>query len=153
MDMNDIFLVSSCLVGINCRYNGKNKFNTCILKFLKDRQFLPLCPEQLGGLPTPREPSFFVNGDGFEVLRGKTTVIDSVGRDVTENFIKGAKETLSCVKRFRINKAIMKDRSPSCGVTKTLNTTNGIVSGVGVTTALLVRNGVKVFSEKNFNKS
>lgn len=112
-------LVSACLVGINCKWDGKNK---CIPKlreqFLKG-ELLPVCAEQLGGLTTPRSPSGILNGTGKDVIESKCKVINKKNEDVTKQFLKGAEEILKIAKDMNIKEAILKKTSPSCGVGKT----------------------------------
>ena len=141
-----MMMVSSCLVGINSRYNGFNKLDENIIKFLMGEIYIPLCPEQLGGLPTPRNRAEIVGGDGFDVLEGKARVIDSFGIDVTEEFIRGAKEVLKIINMFDIKKAILKEVSPSCGI-NFISCKDKSVSGIGVTSAILKNSGIEIISE------
>jgi uncharacterized protein YbbK (DUF523 family) len=142
-------IVSACLVGINCKYNGKNNLNRKIRKLVKEGKAIPLCPEQLGGLQTPREPANLTS-DGKDVLKGRAKVLTKSGKDVTESFVKGAREVLRLAKIFKVKEAILKARSPSCGCGKTW--INGRISkGDGVTAALLKMNGIRVFTEEDFN--
>jgi uncharacterized protein YbbK (DUF523 family) len=144
-------LVSACLVGINCRYDGKNSLDSKLFKSFKKDELIPLCPEQLGGLPTPREWNEIVGGTGEDVLKGKAKVITSSGRDVTKNFIRGAEETLMTAKSLGIKEAILKSKSPACGCGEIYDGTfSGKLSkGDGVTAAILKSNGVKVITEKD----
>ena len=104
---------------------------------------IPICPEQLGGLPTPRPPSNIVNGDGEEVLCGRARVINDRGEDVTGAFLKGARETLALARLTGAKKAFLKGKSPSCGLrTPYCETDTGY--GIGVTAALLLREGIEV---------
>ena len=102
---------------------------------------IPVCPEQLGGLPTPREPS---------EQKGKK-VVTKLGKDVTKNFKNGAKEVLKLAKRFNIKEAILKQRSPSCGCGQIYDGTftGTIIKGDGVTAALLKKNRIKIISEED----
>lgn len=109
----------------------------------RTRCLIPLCPEQLGGLPTPRAAAEIENGNGGDVLDGSSRVISGDGSDVTPNFTRGAAEILKVVRLFDISEACLKEKSPSCGVT-TLSGGGDVVKGVGVTTALLIRSGVRV---------
>lgn len=150
--------ISSCLAHFNCRYDGKG-FNDFDLKkaenFLKQElktdqvDFVPVCPEQLGGLTTPRIPAEIVGGDGNDVWTGKAKVITKNGINVTEQFKRGAEEVLQFAQKFNIRAFLLKEKSPSCG-------TNEIYSGKfdgsklpgkGVTTALLENNGIRVFTD------
>jgi uncharacterized protein YbbK (DUF523 family) len=139
-------LCSACLLGINCRYDGKNKTNKKILKLSKQGKLIPVCPEQLGGLPTPRIPSEIQGLSGEYVLNGRCKVLNRNGEDVTEFFIKGANETLRIAKLFDIKEAIFKQKSPSCGCGKIHDGTfsDKLIDGNGVTTALLKKNGIKI---------
>ncbi|MCX6797741.1 MAG: DUF523 domain-containing protein [Candidatus Falkowbacteria bacterium] len=143
-------LCSACLLGVNCRFNGKSKPNEKIIALSKKGILIPACPEQLGGQATPRPDAEIQGGDGSGVLNQKAKVIESDGNDVSSNFINGAEEVLRLVKLFNINEAILKQRSPSCGSGQIHDGTfsKKIINGDGVTTALLKRNGVKVISEE-----
>lgn len=133
-------LCSACLLGIKCRYDGFSKLNEKIIALAKKEVLIPVCPEQLGGLPTPRAPS---------EQQGRKVVTDS-GIDVTENFNNGAEEVLKIAKLFNINEAILKQRSPSCGSGQVYDGTfsRKLIPGNGVTAELLKRNGIKVISEE-----
>ena len=143
-----MILVSACLLGINCRFDGTNRLNEKVLSLCQSKEFIPVCPEQLGGLPTPRIPAEIISGDGNDVVRGLSRVVNERGEDVTENYIKGGKETLKIAKLSSISKAILKDRSPSCGVHFIYN--NGeLKSGIGVTTSILKDAGIVVIGDKD----
>ncbi len=135
--------ISACLTGIKCRYDGKSKKNSDLIKLLGSEKILPICPEQLGGLPTPRDPSNLVGGDGFDVLDGNAKVINIFGDDHTEAFIKGAYAALNMIRAHNIKRCFLKDKSPSCGVGKKYLT--------GVTAALLIRKGYIVEEVTNFS--
>jgi len=139
-----VILCSACLLGINCRYNGKLKPNKKVIELAKREILIPVCPEQLGGLPTPRKPA---------EQRGRKVVTKS-GRDVTENFKKGAKEVLKLAKLFGIKEAILKQESPSCGCGEIYDGTfsGNIIKGDGITTLLLKKNKIKVISEEDLIK-
>ena len=134
-------LCSACLLGIKCRYDGKSKLNKKVIALSKREILIPVCPEQLGGLPTPREPS---------EQKGKK-VVTKLGKDVTKNFKNGAKEVLKLAKRFNIKEAILKQRSPSCGCGQIYDGTftGTIIKGDGVTAALLKKNRIKIISEED----
>lgn len=147
-----MYLISSCLAGFDCKYNGKNNANRIFVKMVKQNKAIPFCPEQAGGLSTPRPPSEIRDGDGIDVICGNAKVITVDDEDVTEFFIKGAKETLKLVRLYGIDKAILKSRSPSCGC---LNIYDGsfkgvLRKGIGVTSAYLKQNGVEVFDSDEF---
>lgn len=134
-------LCSACLLGIKCRYDGKSKPDEKVMELSKKEVLIPVCPEQLGGLPTPREN---------REIRGKKVIAKS-GRDETKNYKKGAEETLKLAKLFGIKEAILKQRSPSCGCGQIYDGTfsGKLIKGDGVTTALLKKKGIKVISEED----
>ncbi|HDD35224.1 MAG TPA: DUF523 domain-containing protein [Candidatus Desulfofervidus auxilii] len=138
-----MILVSACLVGIKCRYDGNDAICPQLMKMLKGKQYLPVCPEQLGDLSTPRPPAIIVGGTGIDVLSLKARVINERGQDVTFNFLKGAKKTLEMAETFEVKICYLKERSPSCGV-NFVYTNEGLIAGKGVTTAILAKNGYKV---------
>ena len=136
-------LISSCLLGIGCRYDGSHSGVEEIIKRAQEMGLVPICPEQLGGLPTPRAPSSIVKGDGTGVLAGRAQVMNSLGEDVTGAFMKGARETLKLARITGAKKAILKDKSPSCGLnTPYCETDTGY--GLGVTAALLLSAGIEI---------
>ncbi|RJP56119.1 MAG: DUF523 domain-containing protein [Deltaproteobacteria bacterium] len=140
-----MIVVSACLVGINCRYDSSSKTKPELLDLLEKKRAVPVCPEQLGGLPTPRTPAKIQSGDGYDVLKSGARVIDIKGRDVTRQFIKGAIEAFNIAMLVGADKAILKDKSPSCGVNYIWDD-DGLKEGKGVLTALLIDNGIKVSS-------
>lgn len=140
-------IVSACLTGIRCRYDGGHRLDEKVLSLSMEDELVPLCPEQMGGLSTPRQPSEIIGGDGDDVLDGRAKVVDTEFRDVTGQFLKGADEFLRIAKRSKIKKAIMKEKSPSCGV-HTIYRNGILVSGKGVLTALLLRDGIVVMSNE-----
>ena len=144
-------LVSACLLGVRCRYDGTSAREPKLLKLAKKERLVPICPEQLGGLPTPREPAWIVGDDGSDVLKGVAKVISRSGGDVTENFRRGAEEALRVAKLFGAREAILKARSPSCGCGKIREpfSFDKLREGDGVTAALLKKNGIKVVSEES----
>jgi uncharacterized protein YbbK (DUF523 family) len=145
-----MYLVSACLVGKNCRYDGGSSLSVNIAKvnaFLKNKVFVAICPEELGGLPTPRPPSSFLWGTGIDVINGNAQLIDSNGNDLTKQFVIGAKECLKIAETRGITDAILKERSPSCGV-REVYLDGQIVNGMGVTTALLKENNIVVMSNE-----
>jgi len=135
-----MILVSACLVGINCKYDGGNKYNKKIFDLVKQGKAIPICPEQLGGLPTPRNPA------EIKIVKEKKYVVDNKNADLTENFKKGAYEVLELAKKLKIKKAILQPRSPSCGIGKVYsgNFDNTLVDGNGILAELLLNNGIEV---------
>lgn len=143
-------LVSSCLLGLLTRYDGASKRNEKVLDFLRRENLVPIpvCPEQLAGLPTPRPATRFTCGDGAAVLDGTGTVTNVAGAVVNELFLRGAVETMRVARLTGCREALLKERSPSCGVHQVYREEQ-VVSGQGVATALLERNGVRVSSEED----
>jgi uncharacterized protein YbbK (DUF523 family) len=144
-----MYIVSACLAGINCKYNGGNNLNNEILKLVKEGKAILVCPEQLGGLPTPRLPSEIIFSE-----KDNLKVIDIEGKDVTEKFIKGANETLKIAKDVKAKAAILKSRSPSCGYGYIYDGTfsGKLKKGNGVTADLLKKHGIKVYTEENLDE-
>ncbi len=147
-----IALVSACLVGINCRYDGGNVLNRKLLDVSESILLVPVCPEQLAGFPTPRVCCEIVGGDGFDVLSGNARVVTVDGRDVTGLFVRGAEEVLKVAKLVRAELAVMKDLSPSCGCGTIYD---GSFSGskrrgFGVTSAMLKLSGFDVVGVDEF---
>ena len=149
------YIVSACLVGLECRYNGKHKENKLIREMLPQAKLIPVCPEQVGGLPTPRPPAEIVDGSGLDVLENRARVVNIKDEDVTDFFIRGAFQAVKLAKTLGCKRAILKERSPSCGVTRIFDGSfNGqIRDSQGVTTALLVKEGIKVVSENDLRKT
>jgi len=141
-----MIIVSACLLGINCKYDGRNNYNKDVIDKVSEQGAIPVCPEQLGGCPTPRIPCEIVGGTGKDVLDGKAKVITADGRDVTDNLIKGANEVLRIAKMAGVSKAILKSKSPSCGCNKIYDGSfsGKLIDGRGVTAELLKRNGIEV---------
>ena len=140
-------LISACLLGVNCRYDGRSSPGNLPEIEEKDACFIPVCPEQLGGLPTPRAPSAIIGGNGFDVLDGKARVASQNNLDVTDKFLKGAFETLKLIKKLGIDTCYLKDRSPSCGM-RLISEATGEIVGPGVTAALLIRENLHVIEIK-----
>jgi len=137
-------LISACLLGVNCKYDGGRNYIKEIEKLKEIYNLIPICPEIYGGLQTPREPAEIVNGK----------VINRKGEDVTDKFIKGANETLYLAKLFNCKYAILKERSPSCGYGKIYDGTftGNLVDGNGITAELLAKNGIEVMGESQIDK-
>ena len=133
-------LISACLIGDKCRYDGKDNRSPLIEKLLEKYELVPFCPEVEGGLRTPREPS----------ERNKTGVRMKNGKNVTPNFYKGADLAVNICLHLDIKVAILKERSPSCGVKKIYdgNFTGRLINGQGVTTEILKSKGIRVISEE-----
>lgn len=145
-----MILVSGCLLGMNCRYNSLVNKDTKVVNFLKDKNFIPICPEQQGGLSTPRLPSEIQNGTGCDVIDNKAQIKNTSNEDVTEEFLRGAYEVLKLTQLVDVEYAILKARSPSCGVGKIYDGTfsGKLRDGDGVCTSLLKRHNIKVITEE-----
>ncbi len=137
-------LVSACLLGVNCRYDGKGNLSQGLIESMNDYNLIPVCPEQLGGMETPRQPS--------ERLGDK--LISKDGQDVTHNFSKGAREALHIAKLYDCEYAILKERSPSCGFGEIYDGTftGSLIPGNGVTGDLLSQNNITVIGESNLKE-
>lgn len=142
-------VVSACLAGKQCRYDGGTFDYPSIRALVEQGLAIPVCPEELGGLPTPRIPSEIVDGDGMDVLDGKARVLGKEGGDVTEAFLKGAREALRIAREAGATEAILKAKSPSCGLYQIHDGhfQGGLVEGMGVTAALFEREGIPVRDE------
>lgn len=139
-------LVSACLLGVNCRYNAEPKAlpDSVLHRLLETHTVIPVCPEQLGGLTTPREPS----------ERQGARVVMRSGRDVTAAYERGAQEALRLFKQFGCTAAVLKERSPSCGHGTIYDGTftGTLAPGDGVTAALLLENGIAVYGESEIEQ-
>ena len=147
-----MIIVSACLLGENCKYSGGNNKSENVIKYLEDKEYILVCPEQLGGLSTPRNPSEIItygNKDGNDVLSGCTKVLSNKGIDVTKNFIQGAEETLKIAKEHNAKTAILKAGSPSCGYKKIYDGTflGNKIQGMGVTDAILNKENIALLDE------
>ena len=144
-------LISGCLLGLNCKYNGGNNLNEDCVALKEKHTLIPICPEQLGGLATPRAASEIINGTGEDVLSGTARVMDMAGVDETQGFIRGAEETLKIFKMLDCDIAVLKGRSPSCGCGRIYDGTflGSLKDGNGVAAELLLRNGIEVLNESN----
>ena len=137
-----MMLCSACLLGVCCRYDGRSKPDKRVLALLGQETLIPVCPEQLGGLPIPRPPA---------EIRGRRVVAQD-GRDVTQAFEKGARETLKVTRLLGIKKALLKQRSASCGCGQIYDGTfsRKIIPGDGVAAALLKAAGIQTWTEESF---
>ncbi len=135
-------LVSGCLLGYNCKYNGDNNYNKEIASLGDEFEIIPICPEEFGGLPTPRKPS--------EQIGDKVMTED--GDDFTDNFRKGAEISLNIALKNECKYAILKAKSPSCGYGVIYDGTfsHTLKEGNGVASNLLSKNGIEIYNENNF---
>ncbi|MCK5052318.1 MAG: DUF523 domain-containing protein [Candidatus Cloacimonetes bacterium] len=136
-----MIIVSACLAGVKCRYDGKDNANSKVIKLVVNGIAIPICPEQLGGLQTPRIPAE-ISGD---------KVLNKKGENVTSQFKKGAKETLRIAELVNCHKAILKQSSPSCGYGKIYDGshTGRIIDGMGLTAQLLSQKGIVILTEED----
>ena len=137
-------LISACLLGMSCRYNGEGQIIPGSDKLMEKHHLVPICPEIYGGLSTPREPSEIKNG----------RVISKSGNDLTEYFERGAEEILALAKLYHCKYAILKERSPSCGYKEIYDGTfsGKIINGNGILAALLLKNGIVIIDETETDK-
>ena len=140
-----MIFVSACLAGINCKYSGGNNYNEKVFNLVKEGKAIPVCPEQLGGLTTPR------NSAEIKVVNNDTYVVDKEGNDFTVQFEKGAKEVINLAKKLNITKIILQPRSPSCGVGKIYsgNFDGKLIDGNGILADLCIKNGIKVINSED----
>lgn len=133
--------VSACLLGENCKYNGKNNFSSKLEEILKNHDLVAICPEVLGGLPTPRDPAEIVG----EIVRTKD------GRSVDDEFKKGAKKALELIKRSKVELVVLQSRSPSCGIGKIYDGsfTGKLINGDGIFAKLLKEEGIKAIDAED----
>lgn len=147
-------LVSACLAGCECRYDGSDNADERLRALQEEGRAVLVCPEEEGGLGTPRPPAEIVGGDGHDVLAGRARVVTKGGRDVTAEYLAGAHAAMEAARSSGAGVAILKARSPSCG--------RGVVydgsfsrtprAGDGVTTALLKQNGIEVITEEELRE-
>ncbi|MBF7081771.1 DUF523 domain-containing protein [Desulfallas sp. Bu1-1] len=150
-----MLIVSACLAGEKCRYTGDGFDYPELRKMVEEGKAVPVCPEVLGGLPVPRDPNEIVGGDGFDVLDGRARVLTSRGEDKTNVFLRGAGEVLAIARKHGARVAILKERSPSCGSGMIYDGTfsGKKIPGCGCTAALLIREGLRVYSEENYQQN
>ena len=141
-----MIIISACLAGIPCRYDGKSVPDAECLELVAKGLAISACPEVLGGLTFPREPCEIVGGDGWDVLAGRARVLNAKGEDKTEEFVWGAKKFLDYLQIKGADMVYLKAKSPSCGVGTIYDGTfsGNLKAGNGVTAALLIQNGIKI---------
>jgi len=146
----ETILVSACLLGLPTRYDGKSKRSQDVLDYLQREKLtpIPVCPEQLAGMPTPRDKTFFQSGDGQAVLAGNGEAVAENGQSMNAIFCRGAKMTLEIARFSACHRALLKEGSPSCGVHR-VYLGEDKVPGVGVTSALLMNSDLEVISEED----
>ena len=141
--MKEKILISACLLGTPCRYDGKSKICDKVEELSEKFELIPICPEVMGGLDTPRLPC--------EIKDGKA--IRSDGKDMTRFYQKGANDALALAKKEKCSLAVLKEKSPSCGTHFIYDGTfsKTLIDGKGITAKLLSENGIKVFSEDDID--
>ncbi|MCY6355386.1 DUF523 domain-containing protein [Clostridium sp. ZS2-4] len=144
-----MYLVSACLAGVNCRYNGENSAHETICELVKQGKAIPICPEQLAGLPTPRACCEIIIDKS-----GNKKIVSKDGQDFTKKFIEGSEKTLEIAKIIGVEKAILQSRSPSCGYGSIYDGTfsGELKEGTGFTAELLTKNGIEVYIENDLDK-
>jgi len=140
-------LVSACLFGRACRFDGSDKLQPGLVDALRAERVeaVPFCPEEEGGLGTPRPAARIEGGDGDAVADGKARVLDERGKDVTAEFLEGARRAVAKAREQGCATAYLKERSPSCGCAQ-VHTDKGLALGCGITTAHLRRAGIATIS-------
>lgn len=135
-----MILVSACLAGCQCRYDGRNNLIPVVKELVQKGEALAFCPEVLGGLSTPRDPC------EIQEMDGKQYVISKTGKDETQCFLEGAKKTLALARLYNPSVIILKSKSPSCGLGKIYDGTftNTLIKGNGLTAELLYKNGYQI---------
>lgn len=146
--------ISACLGGIACRYDGGSNEIPELKKLVDRNQAIMLCPEVLGGLPTPRHPAEIQGGDGFDVCEGRARVLDKEGNDLTEAFKQGGIKAFEEMQKLKISGLILKERSPSCGsgLIYDGSFSGTRIKGMGVATAYFIQQGLPVYSEENWQE-
>ena len=149
-----MILISACLLGRNVKYSGGNNLCPWLAKYYNTDDFIAICPECFGVLPIPRLPAEIQGGSGEDVLNGSAKVTDKDGKDVTQNFISGAQKALAYAKKHNASCAILKARSPSCGCGMIYDGTfsGDKKAGNGVTAALFLQHGIKVYTEETITE-
>ena len=138
-------MVSACLAGENCKYNGGNNRNEKVCRLMEEHEVVTICPESMGGLPIPRPPA--------EILNGR--VVNREGRDVDREFREGARKCLDLARSWQPDLIILQSRSPSCGVGRRYDGTftGTLVEGHGVTARLLIEEGFRVIDVKDLQET
>ena len=149
-----MILVSACLLGQKVKYDGGDNLQELLKAAEKEGHFVSVCPETAGGLPRPREPVEIQKGTGEDVLEGCADVQSPSGKDCTKEFLNGAQSVLETAKRYHARVAILKESSPSCGSHTVYDGTftHKKIEGQGVCAALLKRNGIRLYSEKDMTE-
>jgi uncharacterized protein YbbK (DUF523 family) len=140
-----MYMVSACLAGMRTRYDGKDNMDERVKALVKEGKAIPVCPEQLAGLTTPRSPIEFRGGAGDSLLDGEALAVGEDGMDYSSALVKGAGEVMRIANLYGVREAVLKEGSPSCGVTYVFSDGKK-VEGRGVVAELLARNGISVMT-------
>jgi len=145
-----LIIVSACLAGFHTTYRGQHHTSERIREMVRRGEAIPVCPEQLGGLATPRPPAEITGGTAEDVLKAAARVRRPDGADVTDAFLRGAREILNLALLVRPELVIFKEKSPSCGVSTIYDGSHSgkLIPGCGITTALLRSHGFQVVSDE-----
>ncbi|CAM2069722.1 DUF523 domain-containing protein [Sulfidibacter corallicola] len=150
-------LVSACLLGEKVRHDGRHKLSDhpVLARWREEGRIVPVCPEVAGGLPTPRPPAEIFDGDGDAVWRGEAKVRNRHDTDVTEPFTKGAEQALALAVDQGARLAVLKAKSPSCGVGLIYDGSfsGNLIPGSGVTASLLESHDIRVFTEQQIEEA
>lgn len=144
-------VVSACLLGKRCRYNGEDRANPGVRRFLKGKNFIAVCPEKLAGWGVPRPPVEFRGGGAEKVMAGRAKIVSNEGADLTASLMKAVMKAVDRASSVGAEEAILKEKSPSCGVKKVYRS-GRLVRGEGLFTHGLKRRGITVRSETNFTE-
>ena len=146
-----MILVSACLLGECCKYSGGHNRSQAVIDYLQGHEYLTICPEVFGGLPTPRPPAEIVGGTAKDIIDGRAQIYNNQGQDVTASFLADAFKVAKMASEYQAKAAILQDRSPSCGVNKVYDGsfTGCLKPGMGVTALLLQDLGLKLFVEED----
>ncbi len=144
-------LVSACLLGVACNHEGRGSPRAVVEELGRRYRLIPVCPEVLGGLPTPRAAAELSGGDGAGVLAGGAVVVNADGTDVTATYRRGAEAAVALARATGATRAVLKARSPSCGPSRIYDGTfsRHLVDGQGVTAAALRAAGLDVCSDED----
>jgi uncharacterized protein YbbK (DUF523 family) len=143
-------VVSACLLGVACNHEGRGSWRAVMAELAEHYRLVPVCPEVLGGLPTPRPAAEIQDGEGSDVLDGGARVVSIEGEDVTDAYLRGARAAVEVARATGAARAVLKARSPSCGSSQVYDGTfsRRLQAGAGVTAAALRRAGLTVTSEE-----
>ncbi|MBU1088200.1 MAG: DUF523 domain-containing protein [Candidatus Omnitrophica bacterium] len=148
-----MIMVSACLAGTKCRYNGQDRANNIIVELKSKDKVVEVCPEIIAGFSTPRLPCEIVGGTGVDVINGQAIVVNNLGEDITQLIVKGCYQALESAKNNKIKLAVMKSKSVCCGAGQIYDGTfsRRLIPGDGILTVLLKQQGIKVLNSEQFS--